>query len=67
MTEPLTADDLLPLVAKLSPLERARFLRLLQARGDDASAYRAVPPRSNEFSSEEDGLAWESDGWEQFS
>lgn len=64
MSQPLTADDILPLVAQLSPAERVRLLRLIRAVGNDAEAYRAAPPASNEFSSDEEALAWDSDGWE---
>jgi hypothetical protein len=64
MSQPLTADDILPLVAQLSPTERVRLFRLIRAVGNDAEAYRAAPPAANEFSSDEDALAWDSDGWE---
>ncbi len=30
----------------------------------DAPAYKSLPPTSAEFSSEEESLAWDSDGWE---
>lgn len=30
----------------------------------DATAYKSLPPTSAEFSSEEESLAWDSDGWE---
>ena len=66
MTRTLTADDVLPLIAALSPAERTRLLRLVISRAP-ASAdeiYRTTPPRSEEFSSEEDPLAWEGEGWE---
>jgi len=29
-------------------------------------AYRANPPTASEFSSDEDSLAWDADGWENF-
>jgi len=64
MSQPLTADDLLPLIAKLSSAERGRLFRLIQKVGNDVEAYRAVPPTQDEFSSEEDMLAWDGDGWE---
>jgi hypothetical protein len=64
MSQPLTADDLLPLIAKLSSVERRKLFRLIQKVGNDVEAYRAVPPAQDEFSSEEDTLAWDSDGWE---
>jgi hypothetical protein len=64
MSQPLTADDILPLVAQLSPAERLRLFRLIQSVGDDLEGYRAAPPGQAEFSSDEDQLAWDGDGWE---
>ncbi|MEO8181603.1 MAG: hypothetical protein ABI895_22430 [Deltaproteobacteria bacterium] len=64
MSQPLTADDILPLVAQLTPAERLRLFRLIQAASDDAEAYRVAPPAQNEFSSDEELLAWDGDGWE---
>lgn len=42
-----------------------RLLRLIteQCDADDATIYAAVPPRRDEFSSLEDALDWEADGW----
>ena len=66
MSKPLTADDVLPLIAVLSYQERARLLRLIVGRSaplaDDA--YRVAPPRPDEFSSDEEPLAWEGEGWD---
>jgi hypothetical protein len=61
----LKADDILPLVAALAPEERVRLLRLIASpdAGDD-SVYASVPPRRDEFSADDDSLAWEADGWE---
>jgi hypothetical protein len=64
MSQPLTADDLLPLIVKLSPAERRKLFLLIQKVGSDVEAYRAAPPAHGEFSSEEDMLAWDADGWE---
>ena len=30
----------------------------------DVAAYKAHPPTTSEFLSDEDSLAWEADGWE---
>jgi prevent-host-death family protein len=30
----------------------------------DPAAYRAHPPTASEFSSDEDSLSWDADGWE---
>ncbi len=68
MATPMTAEDILPLVADLTPQERVRLIRLIAERSssDDAAGYRAAPPHSDEFSSDEEPLAWEAEGWEQF-
>jgi hypothetical protein len=64
MPKPLTADDILPLVACLTPQERVRLLRLFTAAADsDAAAYRAVLATRDEFSSDEDPLAWDAESW----
>lgn len=66
MPKPLTADDIIPLVACLTPRERARLLRLIGSRSvSDAAAYEALPPAPDEFSANgEDPLAWDAEGWE---
>lgn len=65
MADPLTADDVLPLVKRLTMQERFRLLRLMTAAPNDAAAaYRSAPPVPDEFSSDEEPLAWESEGWE---
>jgi hypothetical protein len=65
MEKPLSAEDLLPLVDRLSPQERLRLLGLISLRpaADDREAYRALPPHRDEFSSDTDPLAWDADGW----
>jgi hypothetical protein len=68
MAQSLTADDLLPLIAKLPRDEQVRLAQLvLRAAHDakhDAAAYRAAPVRPDEFSQDEEGASWEGDGWE---
>ena len=65
MPSPTTVEEIVPLVEALSPRERARLLRLIaRTRNVDASVYEAVPPRPDEFSADEDPLAWEGEGWE---
>ncbi|TMQ19144.1 MAG: hypothetical protein E6J91_06855 [Deltaproteobacteria bacterium] len=68
MAQPLTADDLLPLVAKLTHEEQVRLAQLaLRAARDatqDAAAYRRMPVRPDEFSQDDGGLAWDGEGWE---
>jgi hypothetical protein len=66
MSKRLTADDVLPLVACLTPHERLRLLQLISLRpgADDMDAYRASPPKGDEFSSDEDALSWDAEGWE---
>jgi len=67
MAKRMTADDILPLVASLTPQERIRLLRLIASRptADAAAAYGAMPPGDDEFSTDEEPLAWEAEGWEK--
>ena len=65
MPSQLTVDEIVPLIAVLTPLERSRLLRLIaKPPSDDASLYKAVPPTHEEFSADEDALAWEGEDWE---
>lgn len=65
MPAPLTADDLLPLIAKLSAEERRRLLHLVFRQGrTDGDAYASQPVQPDEFSSTDDALAWDADGWD---
>jgi len=66
MAKALTADDVLPIVAALSPEERARLLGLIASRhGGDEFAYRSIPPSREEFSADDEPLAWDAEGWEE--
>ncbi len=64
MAKPLTADDILPLVACLTPQERLRLLRLISVRpgADEGDGYCALPPTREEFSSDEEPLSWDAEG-----
>jgi hypothetical protein len=65
MSKLLTADDILPLVACLTPEERVRLLRLVaSSAGADAAIYASVPPAPDEFSKDEEPLARDAEGWE---
>ena len=65
MARTLTADDILPLVASLTHQERVRLLRLITLpQGSDAPVYRSVPPLRDEFSADEEPLAWDAEGWD---
>ena len=65
MANELKADDLIPLIAKLSKRERRRLLRYALNHGlDDAEAYDARPPQNGEFTTDDDPLSWDADGWE---
>jgi hypothetical protein len=66
MPRPLSAEDVFPLVDCLSPHERLRLLRLTSSRpaAEDREIYRAIPPRDEEFSTDQDPLAWDAEGWE---
>lgn len=71
MQNPVTAQDLLPLVEKLSHDEQVRLAKLaLRAASlgrSSRSAYEADPPKPGEFDNDdEDPLAWDAGGWEQF-
>jgi len=66
MATTLSAEDVLPLVASLPAKERVRLLRMMaSAKGSDAEMYGSAPPSADEFSSGDDPLAWDSEGWEQ--
>lgn len=70
MADPLTASDFWPLILKLPHDERVRLAKLaLRAAADagaDAAAYASAPPKEDEFASEDEQLAWEAEGWEEF-
>lgn len=57
MSEALTAQDLLPLVLKLNHDERVKLAKLA-LRG-------AAMPKA--FSATDDVMAWEAEGWDEFS
>jgi prevent-host-death family protein len=44
-------------------VDNGKALARLVPPGEPA-AYRAHPPTASEFSSDEDSLAWDADGWE---
>ena len=71
MNPMLTAEDLWPLVQKLPHDEQVRLAKLAlraaaRSGGSDADTYRASPPGRDEFSCEEEPLAWEAEGWDEF-
>lgn len=67
MPRSLTADDVLPLVACLPPQERMRLLHLIRSSlGADEPYYRSSPPARDEFATDEETLAWDAEGWEDF-
>jgi hypothetical protein len=66
MSQPLTANDLLPLVARLAPQERKRLVRLIEETSErDAAIYLASPPKPGEFGADDDALGWDGEGWDQ--
>jgi hypothetical protein len=66
MPQPLTANDLLPLVARLAPGERVRLVQLIEtAPVQGASSYGVAQPGQDEFSGDEEPLAWDAEGWEE--
>ena len=65
MSMPLSVEEIVPLVAALPPEERARLLRAIRGlEGADSAAYMSTPPVDHEFSSDDDPLAWDGEGWE---
>jgi hypothetical protein len=65
MAKALRADDILPLVDSLTPQERVRLQRLIaRPQGGDGPVYRSVPPLRDEFSADDEALAWDAEGWE---
>jgi hypothetical protein len=65
MAKALTADDILPLFVSLPARERARLLRLMALQqGSDASMYRSMPASREEFSTDDEALTWDAEGWE---
>jgi hypothetical protein len=63
----LTADDIMSLVASLPDSERIKLLRRIASpRGDDVSAYVAAPPKPDEFSGDDEPIAWDAEGWDEF-
>lgn len=68
MAGTLRAEDLLPIVDRLSHGEQVRLVKLvLNAAGAsslDAAAYAAKPEGADEFVQEDDGAGWEGEGWE---
>jgi hypothetical protein len=65
MARALSADDILPLVDSLTTQERVRLQRLIaRPQGGDAAVYRTIPPSRDEFSADDEPLAWDADGWE---
>jgi hypothetical protein len=68
MAKTVTAEEILPLVVGMTPRERGRLLRLIAASPSisAAAAYAAVPPNVDEFSSDDESLGWDAEGWEGF-
>ena len=64
MTPPLMAEDLAPLIALLTPQERIRlfFHLVTMPNHSDDTAYQAAPPSHDEFATDDEPLAWDSDG-----
>ena len=72
MSTTITAQDLWLLVRKLPKDEQVHLARLVlraaSASGaSDSAAYRSTPPKIDELTADDEMLAWEGDGWEEFS
>ncbi len=63
-----TAEELIPHLTALPPDELVRLVRLILQQPDigDAIKYALMPPGENEFSSDQNPIAWDADGWEEF-
>jgi hypothetical protein len=71
MSSTLTVQDLWPLVQKLPQAEQVRLAMLVlratsRNESSDSAAYQVAPPKVDEFSTEDEPLAWEGEGWEDF-
>ena len=67
MASTLTAQDLWPIVEKLSHEEQIRLAKLaLRAAATSGAGYGGQPPAAEEFGAEDEPLAWDAEGWEQF-
>lgn len=73
MNTAITAQDLWHLVVRLPHDEQLRLARLAlhaatnsNAGSNDASAYATIPVTECEFDTDEDMLAWDAGGWEEF-
>jgi hypothetical protein len=71
VTNPPTAGELWPLIQRLPREERLRLaklaLRSAAEEGGAEAAYAQAPVGADEFSSDEEPLAWDADGWKEFS
>ena len=69
MTNPVTAEDLLPIVVKLSPQEQVRLARMAMREAERASPQDAMnlheePVRYVDDSFKDDAQSWEGYGWD---
>jgi hypothetical protein len=67
----LTARDLWPLIEKLSQRERVRLIAMVAAMrpgsdDSDVARYLRDPVAEGEFEVDQDSLAWDAAGWEEF-
>lgn len=70
MNDPQTALELQHLVEKLTPEEQVRLARLalrLASKARSTRAYAESPPAEAEFTSDDDSLGWDAEGWDEFS
>ncbi len=73
MSYTLTAQDLWHLVLKLPHEEQIRLAKfalhaaaISEVGSHDGAAYATMPVAEGEFSTDEDSLAWDAEGWEGF-
>jgi len=67
MAKSMTAADILPLVADLTVQARVRLIRLIAGQPDTGATaiYSVLPPGWDEFSTDEEPLSWDAEGWEE--
>ncbi|MEZ5402939.1 MAG: hypothetical protein R2729_24895 [Bryobacteraceae bacterium] len=63
MPNPIAVEEIVPLVDALSLKERTRLVRLItRSLHGDASIDEAQPPARTVFSTDEEMLAWDTEG-----
>jgi hypothetical protein len=71
VTNPPDTRELWSLIRRLPREERLRLAKMVfrsaAEDGDDTVAYADAPVGPDEFSSEDEPLSWDAEGWDEFS